>query len=98
MNEANEKALNKIREIFGDSTDPDIIAKFKEVEEALNASDEEYNKLLEKHGKLATAYKDVVLGAGTSRPGDDVAKNDIPKTLDEALDEQFRLAKEAHNK
>ena len=98
MNKHNEEALAKVREIFGESTDPDVIAKFKEVEDALKASDNEYDELLEKHGKLATAYKSAVLGAGTTQPGDQVSETQRPKTFDEALDLEFRKAEEAHKK
>lgn len=94
MTKNNEAVLTAVKEIFGESTDPEIIKKFKSVEDAINASDKEMTELLEKHSKLAQDYKDVILGTGTKTPPETIAeKPQEPLDFGEALARAINAAK-----
>ena len=90
------EAKKVIADLFGESTDPEVIKKFKTVEEALEASDKENAELLQKHADLAKAYKEAILGTGTKAGPDEVAKSEAPKTLDEMFNQALKAAEEQY--
>lgn len=91
MNEKLEKALAAVKEIFGESTDPETIKKFKVVEDQFNEADQEMNNLTDRYGKLAKEYRDIVLHTDVGKKEDDVLPPK-PMTFDEALAEAFKTA------
>lgn len=96
----NSERLNEakkvIADLFGESADPEVIKKFKTVEEALEASDKENTELLQKHADLAKAYKEAILGTGTKVAPEAVAQVAAPKTLDEMFNQAFKAAEEQY--
>ena len=85
MTESHKKILDTVREIFGESTDPETIKKFKAVEEAVNTADQETTTLTEKYGNLAKEYREAILGTGTHTPPDDKVTPPKPQSFEDAL-------------
>ena len=91
MTKCIEELLAKTKELFGESTDPETIKKFKAVEEAATAADQEMTALTEKYGQLARDYRDAILGTGTKTPPEAVTPP-TPKTFGDALAEAVKSA------
>ena len=88
-----EAALAVVKDIFGESTEPETIKKFKAVEDALTRADEEETKLVGKYHDLAKDYKELILGTGTKTPPDNIVP-EKPKSLEERLADAFEQARQ----
>lgn len=92
MTEKHEKALAAIKELFGESTDPEVIKKYADVENSIKEADDEYIALEDKHISLAKDYRDVILNTPTKTPPKDIVP-EKPKSFGEALADAIKAAK-----